>query len=169
MNAMLRKTTVKLLVAWLKYRALLYFPYLHRHCPVCGSQFGPRAPYSLQSQALHLPEKGFPQKPDRQRSHFQPAVLPKHCGAEWIKFQCILCSSQRSFSRKLKWDSNMFQRTGYTFLEAFPGTVVTPVGRVGVGVAAAVAGLTGIAHLQRVAVVTVGTSGNFGRDKKKRT
>ena len=61
----------------------------------------------------------------------------------------------------------MFQRTGYTYLEAFPGTVVTPVGRVGVGVAAAVAGLTGIAHLQRVAVVTVGTSGNFGRDKKR--
>ena len=55
-----------------------------------------------------------------------------------------------------------------SYLEAFPGTVVTPVGRVGVGVAAAVAGLTGIAHLQRVAVVTVGTSGNFGRDKKKR-
>ena len=62
----------------------------------------------------------------------------------------------------------MFQRTGYTYLEAFPGTVVTPVGRVGVGVAAAVAGLTGIAHLQRVAVVTVGTSGNFGRNKKMR-
>ena len=41
--------------------------------------------------------------------------------------------------------------------------MVTPVGRVGVGVAAAVAGLAGVAHLQWVAVVTVGTSANFGR------
>ena len=45
--------------------------------------------------------------------------------------------------------------------------MVTPVGRVGVGVAAAVAGLAGVAHLQRVAVVTVGTSANFDRAKKE--
>ena len=53
------------------------------------------------------------------------------------------------------------------YLEAFPSTVVTPVGRVGVGVAAAVAGLTSVANLQRVAIVTVGTSANFKSAIKK--
>ena len=57
---------------------MTFRPSLHRHCPVWGSQLGPRAPYSLQSQAVHLPENGFPQNPDRQRSHFHPAVLPRH-------------------------------------------------------------------------------------------
>ena len=45
-----------------------------------------------------------------------------------------------------------------TPLKALPGAVVAPVGGVGVGVAAAVARLAGVAHLERVAVVTVGAS-----------
>ena len=52
-----------------------------------------------------------------------------------------------------------------TPLEALPGAVVAPIGGVGIGVAAAVARLAGVAQLERVAVVTVGASAIFGRNQ----